>query len=135
MGQSELVIYATELLESLHVKYMLVGSIASMAYGESRFTLDIDIFVDLPPSLVKTLCAGFLDPEYNVSLSAAEDAVRTRSQFNVIQPKSGLKIDFMVARDTDWGRHQLTRRIRVQLVPDHWGYTAAPEDIIIGKLL
>ena len=135
MGQAELVLYATELLERLKVKYMLVGSMASMAYGESRFTLDIDIVVDLDLMTVPALCAGFPDPEYYVSIPAAEDAVRRRSQFNVIQPKSGLKIDFMVSRNNEWGRHQLTRRKRVQLFPDQWGYTAAPEDVIIGKLI
>ncbi len=135
MEQSELIVYATELLENLGVNYMLVGSMASMAYGESRFTLDIDIVVDLDSETVVSLCAGFPDPEFYVSLPAAEEAVRRRGQFNVIQPKSGLKIDFMLARNTAWGRHQLTRRQRVQLLPYHWGFTAAPEDVILGKLV
>ena len=135
MAQSELVLYATRLLEQLGVKYMLVGSMASMAYGESRFTLDIDIVVELDLQNVAPLCAGFPEPDFYVSLPAAEDAVQRQGQFNVIQPKSGLKIDFMVARKTDWGRHQLSRRKHVQIFPDQWGYAAAPEDVILGKLL
>ena len=135
MEQSELVHYVTELLERLNVSYMLVGSMASMAYGESRFTQDIDIVVDLDPTTVGPLCANFPEPEFYVSLEAAEEAVRRRGQFNVIQPKTGLKIDFMVAKRTEWGRHQLERRQRVQIFPDQWGFTAAPEDVILGKLL
>jgi hypothetical protein len=33
--------------ETLGVPYMLVGSLASMRYGEPRLTLDFDIVVDL----------------------------------------------------------------------------------------
>jgi hypothetical protein len=133
--QSELVAYATELLDRINVTYMLVGSMASMAYGESRFTLDVDIVVDLNLRTVVLLCQGFPDPDFYVSLPAAEEALKRRSQFNVIQPKTGLKIDFMVARQDEWGHKQLARRRRVQIFPDQWGYTAAPEDVILGKLL
>jgi hypothetical protein len=44
------------------------------------------------------------------------------------------QIDFMVARQDEWGRQQLARRKRVQIFPDQRGYTAAPEDVILGKL-
>lgn len=135
MEQSELVSYAIELLEKLGIDYMLVGSMASMAYGESRFTLDIDIVIDLDIQKTASLCAGFPESDFYYSLPAAEDAVRRRGQFNVIQPKTGLKIDFMVSRRTEWGRYQLERRKRVRIFPDQWGYVAAPEDVILGKLL
>jgi len=38
---------AADFFESLGVPYRIVGSMASMAYGEVRFTNDIDILVDL----------------------------------------------------------------------------------------
>ena len=98
-------------------------------------TLDVDILVDLDVETVVLLCAAFPDPEFYVNLSTAEEAVRRRRQFNVIQPKTGLKIDFIVARDDEWGRQQLARRKRVEIFPEQWGYTAAPEDVILGKLL
>lgn len=135
MEQSELLLYATELLERLNISHMIVGSMASIAYGESRFTHDIDIVVDLNHESVIKVCEAFPDPDFYVSLPAAEEAVRRRSQFNVIQPKTGLKIDFMLSRRTEWGQHQMSRCKRVQIFPDQWGYTAAPEDVILGKLL
>lgn len=135
MDQVDLVRMVTELLERLSIRYMLVGSMASMVYGESRYTHDIDIVVDLDAGSVEQVCSAFSDPEFYVSLPAAREAVRLRRPFNVIHSSSGNKIDFMVSRSDEWGRRQLDRRQRVLIFPELWGYTAAPEDVILGKLL
>jgi len=58
----------------------------------------------------------------------------SRRMFNVIHPRSGNKIDFMIVRDDAWGRSQMSRRIRKPIVADVEAYLAAPEDIILGKL-
>lgn len=52
----------------------------------------------------------------------------------MIHPKSGNKIDFMVARRDAWGREQLKRRQREQVYPEVLAYMASPEDIILAKL-
>ena len=52
----------------------------------------------------------------------------------MIHPASGNKIDFLVARNDEWGRTQLSRRQRVLLLPDLEGSTARVEDVILGKL-
>lgn len=135
MDQVELVRVVTELLERLGIRYMLVGSMASIVYGESRYTHDIDIVVDLDDRTVELLCDSFPDSEFYVSREAAREAVRRRRQFNVIHPASGHKIDFMIARSDEWGQRQLDRRQRVLIFPELSGYTAAPEDVILGKLL
>ena len=44
-------------------------------------------------------------------------------------------IDFLIARQDAWGRSQISRRRRELILPDRPGYTAAPEDVILGKLL
>ena len=36
-----------EALEKLNIKYAIGGSIAAMAYSESRLTIDIDIMLDV----------------------------------------------------------------------------------------
>ncbi|MBC8114062.1 MAG: hypothetical protein H7062_06775 [Candidatus Saccharimonas sp.] len=134
MEQPDLVRFVTELLERLKVPYMLVGSMASMVYGEARFTHDIDIVVDFDLRTVELLCAAFSDPDFYVSLPAAQEAVRRRRPFNVIHSKSGNKIDFMVSREDEWGRNQIARRQQTLIFPDLMGYVAAPEDVILGKL-
>lgn len=47
MGADELLRYLVTALEEVGVPYALGGSIASIAYGEPRATLDIDVVVSL----------------------------------------------------------------------------------------
>ena len=134
MDQAELLRRVIGLLEDLGLTYMVVGSVASAAYGEPRLTRDIDIVISLPPERVGALCRAFSSPEYYLSGDAAAEAVGRGGQFNVIHPASGNKIDFIMARNDAYGRMQLRRRQRVRVLPDLAGYTAGPEDIILGKL-
>lgn len=134
MEQIELLRYALTALEALDIEHMLVGSMASMAYGEPRMTRDIDIVLNLAPEQVDSLCDTFPAPEFYVSRDAARDAVRRRSQFNIIHPTSGNKLDLIVSRDDAWGRGQLARRRTVALLPDLAASMAAPEDVILAKM-
>ena len=97
--------------------------------------MDIDIIVELRPDHVRPLCAEFPAPGFYVSEEAAAEAVRLHRPFNVVHPQSGGKIDFMVLPETDWARLQLDRRRRVDFSPGCSGYVAAPEDVILGKLV
>src|SRR5262245_12174261 len=85
--------------ESRRIAYRVVGSMASMAYGEPRFTNDVDIVAELGIDNIESLCAAFPSPEFYVSELAARDAVRKRSQFNIVHPASGLKADIIVPPD------------------------------------
>ena len=134
MRQADMLRFAIDAFEQIGLTYMVVGSFASGAYGEPRFTQDIDIVIDLPERLVKPLCAAFPDSDFYISESAALQAARQRVPMNVLHPASGNKIDLMPVRDDEWGRSQLQRRQRILLLPDREGYTARPEDVIIGKL-
>lgn len=135
MEQAEVVRFALDALEALNIDYAIVGSFASIAYGEPRLTRDIDILVALAPRHVVDLCRLFPGPEWYVSEQAAREAVRLRRPFNAIHTLSGNKIDFIVARDDDWGRLQMMRRKRVALLTGRLGYAAHPEDVILGKLV
>jgi len=132
--QTELLRRVVDVLEEQEITYLLVGSFASGVYGEPRLTHDIDVVVELRPDQVARLCAAFPAPEFYVSETAPGEAVAKGSQFNVIHPTSGNKIDFMIARQDAWGRSQISRRRREQILPGRLGYTAAPEDVILGKL-
>jgi hypothetical protein len=133
--QADVLRYAVQTLERLGISYAVVGAFASGAWGESRFTQDIDIVIDLQPGQVRPICEAFPAPDFYISEAAAREAVAQHSQFNVIHPSSGNKIDFMIAGTSQWSAAQLERRKRVPLFPDCSGYLAAPEDVILGKLL
>lgn len=133
MRQIDILRHAVEVLERLDVPYLVVGSIASIPYGESRFTQDIDIVAAFEMSHVPELLAAFPEPDYYLSESAIRDAIRTAFQFNVIHPSSGNKIDFILPRTDAWASARMARRRSVRLLPERDVMTAAPEDVILGK--
>ncbi len=135
MTQLELLQFVISSLERLGISYAIVGSFASGIWGEPRMTLDIDIVVQLRGEQAAELVDAFPAGEFYVSRPAADEAVRTYGQFNAIHPTSGNKVDFMVVGATSWAASQIARRRRVQLLPDLSGDVAAPDDVILGKLL
>ena len=87
--------------------YMVVGSFASGFWGEPRSTFDMDVVIAIAASDIPLMIASyFLMKKYYFSPEAAREAIRLQSQFNVIHPESGNKIDFLVRRDDDWSREQ-----------------------------
>ena len=135
MEQSDLLKYAASVLNRLGIKYAVVGSFASSVWGEARLTQDIDIVVDLKLADIPQICAAFPDPEFYVSHSTAQEAVANSSQFKVINPSSGNKIDFMVPGKKTWVLAQLARAKRLSMFTDIEVNVAAPEDVILGKLI
>jgi hypothetical protein len=134
MEQIDILRHAVEVLERMSVPYLVVGSIAGMAYGEARFTQDIDIVAAFEMKHVGELLAAFPSNEFYLSETAIRDAIQTSFQFNVIHPTSGNKIDFILARKDEWSRVQMTRGRSIRVLPDRNAMTAAPEDVILGKL-
>ena len=59
---------------------------ASMIYGEPRFTNDVDMVADIPMGKVSHFCNAFQSPEYYVSESAIREAIQKRFQFNLLHP-------------------------------------------------
>lgn len=133
MEQADVFIHALRALDDEQIRYAIVGSVASMAFGDPRMTRDMDVVIDVDSTSIERLCGHFPDPDWYVSVEAAREAVKQRKQFNAIHLPSGNKIDFMIVRDTEWGRQQLQRRQAVS-IEGYEGYTAHPEDIILGKL-
>jgi hypothetical protein len=105
-----------------------------MAYGEPRFTNDIDVVVALPLDLVDPFCASFPEPEFYCYRDAVVQAIRERFQFNIIHLESGLKIDVFVPGDSEFDRSRMARAVRVRGRFGTETCFASPEDVIIKKL-
>jgi hypothetical protein len=134
MEQIDILRHAVEALERMQVPYVVVGSIASIAYGEPRFTQDIDVDAAFEMRHVGPLLAAFPSDEFYVSEAAMREAVRTSFQFDVIHPGSANKIDFILPRNDEWARVQMARARPIRLLPDRDVMTASPEDVILVKL-
>jgi hypothetical protein len=121
-------------LERVGVPYRIVGSMASMAYGEARFTNDIDILVDLREDQAETVSQEFPAPDYYVSPAAVREAIRDRRQFNIIHVPSGLKLDIIQRKDSEFGSLDITagQRLKSEGLYDAW--FGSPENVILMKL-
>lgn len=135
MQPRELLQIVGDFFESVGAAYRIVGSMASIAYGENRFTNDIDVVVDLRLEHVDALCERFTEPDYFLARHAAEDAIRRRFQFNIIHIPAGLKIDVMLPKDTAFAALEQTRARRLSDPDGLSAWFAAPEDVILNKLI
>ena len=134
LDQDELLRRVVGSLEAVGLRYLITGSMATSLYGEPRFTNDIDVVVELPPGRLEDLLRQFPAEEFYSSEESARRAVERQTQFNVIHPRSGLKVDVMVASDDAFDRSRFSRARRLHPAPDYQATFAAPEDVIVKKL-
>ncbi len=135
MDQLEFLKLVVHRLEKAGLTYMIVGSYASGYWGEPRSTYDVDIVVAFSVADLPTLEKLFPADQFYLSSRAAIDAIIARTQFNVIHPDSGNKVDFMIENRTGWAGEQLARRKRVTFSAGFQVWVGAPEDVIISKML
>ena len=134
MEPFELLKIVAQVCDQLGIRYLTVGSMATIAYGEPRFTNDIDIVLDLQPHQVDNFCRAFPGPEYYLSRAAVDSAVQRRFQFNIIHTTSGLKVDCILSTDSPFDVSQLQRGIRKQVLEDFEAVFGSPEDVILKKM-
>jgi hypothetical protein len=97
-------------LEAASVRYAIGGSWASTAFGEPRFTNDVDILADFTVENVGRFLAGlpatfFADPEEIVR------AIGSGRPFNVIYMPMAFKFDFFPAAAFPLGIEELDRAV------------------------
>ena len=133
MSASDFLGRLTAILESVGIEYMVVGSFASTFHGFTRTTQDIDIVIALGAGQVRDLVERFPEDDYYISDAAVQDAVRRRSQFNVIDLDTGWKADLVIQKARPFSVQELQRRQRRTLM-GHSLWVATAEDTIIAKL-
>ena len=62
------------------------------------------------------------------------DSAKRWGQFNILHPTSGLKIDVMVADDSEFNASRFGRARLLSVAPDVVAAFASPEDVILKKL-
>jgi len=125
-----------ESFERLSVLYAVGGSVAGIAHGYTRFTMDIDVVADLKAEQVKLFVEDLLEANFYVDEHMIRDAIRWRRSFNVLNDDTGVKIDVFISKNRPWDREMLTRR--------HMGYLGddpepafeveSAEDYVLSKL-
>lgn len=121
---------------AMGVSYLVAGSVASMAYGVMRTTMDVDIVADLRQEHVRPLAAALADAYY-ADVEMIADAVRERASFNVIHLETMFKVDVFVLKRDAYDQQAFARAVRRHL-EDTPGWpevsVEAPEDVILNKL-
>ena len=128
--------YVVSVLEQLDIPYMVVGGFAAITYGEPRLTLDADIVVDMQHAHVDPFVAAFPIPDYYVSREGILDSLARRYPFNVIQPRTGAKVDLVPLSRDIRTRAAFARRQRIVYdeVTRRSACFATAEDMIVAKL-
>jgi len=135
MEPEDLLRYASDVCDRLQLTYLVTGSTATIAYGEPRFTNDIDIVIDLPVRLADAFCDAFPMDDFYLNRETVKTAIQNGTQFNLIHPASGLKIDFIVLTPSDFNRSRVSRRRDLPVLEDRTVSFASPEDVILMKML
>jgi len=135
MEPEDLLCHVRDVCDRMQLTYLVVGSIATIAYGEPRFTNDIDIVLDLPDDQIAEFCSSFPDEDFYISHTAVAQAVRQHFQFNVIHPASGLKIDFIVLSKSAFDQSRVQRRRQLPVLTNGSAWFASPKDVILKKMV
>lgn len=120
-------------LEAQGIPYMLVGSMAALAYGRDRSTKDLDVVLEAGSSALRALVRSLPEERFYASEDAAMEALRYESQFNVIDMVTGWKVDLIPRKRRAFSEAEFARRSRLDVMGVST-YVASVEDVIVAKL-
>jgi hypothetical protein len=133
MTEQELLVDCLQRLNRAEITYYLTGSMASNYWGIPRSTHDLDFVIQLPPSATAKIVAAF-SPDYFIDEASVRAAYQPPRQFNAIDTRSALKVDFWLPSPAPFEREMLRRRMHVILFGKPAWITTA-EDSILHKLV
>jgi hypothetical protein len=122
------------LLDAAGIPFMVAGSFASSVYGQPRTTQDLDVVIDADRAAVRAFVKSLPSAEWYADEDAADDAVLRGSMFNLIDLKTGWKVDLVIRKDRDFSRSEFARRVLTVALGGITVPMATAEDTIIAKL-
>lgn len=120
-------------LNDAGIPSMLTGSFASSFHGLTRATQNIDLVIAPTENQLRELVGNLPPEDFYVDLGAALEALRHKSQFNVIDLDTGWKVDLIVRRDRPFSMLEFERRQEIDFTGIRLAVATA-EDVILAKL-
>jgi len=124
-------------LEGLGLDYLITGGVASVIYGDPRFTRDIDLVLQLREADAEGLLDAF-SPEdfYRPPLETLREEIRRPryGHFNLIHRDTALRADVYLQGDDPLHVWAFDRRVRVPLEGEGAIWLAPPEYVVVRKL-
>lgn len=133
MTASETLRWLVASLDQAAIPYMVVGSFASSAHGAMRTTRDVDVVIDPSRQAFEQFLASVDDERFYVDREVARDALRRRSMVNIIDLRTGWKIDLVVRKHLPHAASEFERRLRGKILGVDV-HLATAEDVIVAKL-
>jgi hypothetical protein len=93
MTEQELLVHCLRRLNRTGITYYLTRSMASNYWGIPRTTHDLDFVIQLLPSAIGRIVSAF-SPDYFIDAASMRAAYQPPHQFNAIDTRSALKVDF-----------------------------------------
>jgi len=121
----------TQSLNKKDIPYMLSGSIAYNHYAIPRMTMDIDIVISLQNEYVDKFISIF-DENYYLNINTVREEIKHSGMFNVIDHKTGFKIDFILLKNSEYRQFEFQRRKKIK-IDDFEVWIVSIEDLTISK--
>lgn len=132
MTERDLLVDCLRRLNRCGATYMLTGSMVSNYWGVPRTTHDLDFVIQLPPAAVARLVEAF-QGDFALDEAAVRAAYQPPHQFNALDLRSALKVDFWLLQPAPFEREMFGRRVRQELFGEP-AWIATAEDIVLHKL-
>lgn len=132
MTEQELLVDCLRRLNACGMDYMLTGSMASNYWGIPRTTHDLDFVIALKSFAIPSFLKAF-DGDYFIQEISVRAALKPPGQFNALDNRSALKVDFWNLRAEPFEQQMFERRVQLDLFGEMAWVTTA-EDVLLYKL-
>ncbi|MBW1802310.1 MAG: hypothetical protein JRJ85_16470 [Deltaproteobacteria bacterium] len=121
--------------ESLGIRYLIGGSLASSLHGIPRATNDVDMVADITDEHIPPL-VNALESEFYIDAEMIREAIQRRSSFNLIHLATMFKADVFILKSDVMSQEEMTRRGQYHIsdIPEQTLFLASAEDVIVHKL-
>ena len=123
-----------DVLEAIGAIYAIWGGLAVVAYGEPRFTMDMDVLVGHRGFAADLFVKRLRETHYHVDRASVQRAVLEGGSFNVIHLDSHIKSDFYVRRGEPLLQRALEQRVYLPMDEIRDAAYVSVEDTIASKL-
>jgi len=133
VGELDVIKLITGRLQKAGIAYMLTGSYALAHYTQPRMTRDLDFVIALVEHDIETV-VNLFSPDCYIESDDIKAAIQTQKMFNLMHFNSGIKVDFIIRKASEYRQVEFARRKRVKMNGvETW--IATREDLILSKLL
>ena len=123
----------SERLGAGRFQFMLTGSFALAYYATPRMTRDLDIVVELRENDIERFTSAFV-ADFYLNPDEARAAVVAQRMFSLMHLQTGIKVDFIVRKATEYREAEFLRRRAVKLSGVNT-FIVSREDLILSKLI